>query len=322
MIENQEATAPGAKESPEVNLIGELVTGARHLLVPLARMYLGSDASPVRSEYSADGSVKDAKGEDRLLQLALHKLIIEAGSLPAPGTTYQPHSTTFAVDPKTGQGIAFELSHVLLGFRAFSAWASAPPAGAVVAAPIGTDAQPRSAVTAARADASATDTLSTRDLRYSRSSSSSSSTSAPTARSGAATGCGCGQKGGGSPRPAANRPPTSSTSGSRCECERCEPAPPQACKPWVPSCEMRNRLRDCLKEIVCDLLLCLEGVLCAPPGLSRDPRQELAQCLRDVFCKIFRCVREAICPAPVPCPKPLPPISNCLPCGYAVEDPR
>jgi hypothetical protein len=111
-----------------------------------------------------------------------------------------------------------------------------------------------------------------------------------------------------------------------CTCGTCPPRPPEACTPWTPSCETRNRLRVCLKDILCELLLCIEQALCKDgrldPNALRQWRQHLIKCFADLFCRLLRCIREALCPPPVDCKPALPPVNDCIPCSYAVEDPR
>ncbi len=100
-----------------------------------------------------------------------------------------------------------------------------------------------------------------------------------------------------------------------CGCSACQAQPPATtdCPPVVTvSCETRQRLRDCVKQLVCDLIEYLETKLCA----SSQPGTPLA-----ILCNFLHCVREAICPDPVPVALPPGPAMPCLPCGYAVELP-
>jgi hypothetical protein len=121
--------------------------------------------------------------------------------------------------------------------------------------------------------------------------------------------------------------PRGASAGERCGCTcgTCVP-PPESCTPWTPSCATRNRLRACLKDILCELLLCIEQALCKDGRLDPDAvklwRVNLARCFADLFCRALRCIREALCPPPVACPPALPPVDDCIPCSYAVEDPR
>src|SRR5690606_18740131 len=94
----------------DVAALGEIVTGAARMLVPLARMYLGPAAASVGQE----------GGDGRVLMLAFNKLLIEAGTLPAPGTEYEPHKTAFTIDERTGMGNAVDLPYLLGGLRALS----------------------------------------------------------------------------------------------------------------------------------------------------------------------------------------------------------
>jgi len=113
--------------------------------------------------------------------------------------------------------------------------------------------------------------------------------------------------------------PRGSSAGDLCTCGCC--TPPEDCTPWTPSCATRNRLRDCVKTIICDLLECVETVVCAATlgaAAAREARANFSRCLLALICKLMRCLREAICPPPCT-PNQLPVPNDCIPCDFAVE---
>ena len=131
---------------------------------------------------------------------------------------------------------------------------------------------------------------------------------------GTSTGCGCNGS-----SSCVDCIPRGASAGDLCSCGGCKP-PSQDCTPWTPSCETRNRLRDCLKVLVCDLLECIEAVICAAQlggEAARLARLNFSRCLAALICKLMRCLREAICPPP--CPPQLPVPNDCVPCDFAVE---
>jgi hypothetical protein len=379
----------GTVDDPEAAALLDAFTDAARVLVPFATMYLGPAVAVILKDQ--DGSTRDPAARDRqILMLAFNKLVIEAGTLPAPATAYAPHSTAFVVDPQTRMGNALDLTYVLGALRGLTAWAAAGPAPAndanraAAAAEADRTATASAALTAAPAAA-----RSTRDLRmaaradgYARG----TGGSRLAARTRGSGGGGCGCRGGGTAtatlasstsslssassassvfatrtaaRRAARKPdcrdprphcdcgmscggrgcgcngrtsctdciPRGASAGDRCACGTCPPRPPEACDPWTPSCETRNRLRRCLKDILCDLLLCLETAVCRNGTLDaaalKQWRAHLVKCFADLFCRALRCLREALCPPPEVCEPPaLPAATDCLPCSYAVEDPR
>jgi hypothetical protein len=346
--------------------IGPLLEGIGALLVPFARIYLGPSAAIIEKN-ERDVSA----GQRRLLLFAMHKLVVEAGTLPAPGAAYAPHDGAFVVDAE-GRAPALDLRYVLAALRAFSAWADTGPTDPA-ATKIDT-ANTSSTATAAAPISSRTLRMSARTTAASPSMRGPARTVVPT-RTG---GCGC--RGGassyaspyGSSFTTAATPATTrarrtrvrdascvdpkpqcdcgGTCGGRgcgcagqtsctdclprgasagdlcgCTCGTCTPPPPEECTPWTPSCATRNRLRACLKDILCELLACVENFLC-PGGVFGNPSQQayadFVKCLTDLLCKLLRCIREAICPPPKPPQISCPPPIDCLPCSYAVEDPR
>ncbi|MEO8550346.1 MAG: hypothetical protein ABI678_10240 [Kofleriaceae bacterium] len=138
----------------------------------------------------------------------------------------------------------------------------------------------------------------------------------PTCGCGCGTSTGCGCTGTSS---CVDCIPRGASAGDLCACGGCKP-PSQDCTPWTPSCETRNRLRDCLKVLVCDLLECIEVVICAAQlggEAARLARLNFRRCLAALICKLMRCLREAICPPP--CVPQLPVPNDCVPCDFAVE---
>jgi hypothetical protein len=138
-------------------------------------------------------------------------------------------------------------------------------------------------------------------------------------------GCGCGGGcGGGSTNPNPQPVPCYDPCGGglvatppteTCGCAACQAQPPATtdCPPVVTiSCDTRQHLRDCVKQLVCDLIEYIETKLCA----NSQPGTPLA-----ILCNFLHCVREAICPEPVPVALPPGPAMPCLPCSYAVEIP-
>jgi hypothetical protein len=89
----------------------------------------------------------------------------------------------------------------------------------------------------------------------------------------------------------------------------------------------QQRLRECLKQALCDFARCYQEVLCAPqPAPSPDPThpteegKELGDCLREAACKLLACLPDALCP---PADPPACVDDGCgLPCNFAVEELR
>jgi hypothetical protein len=83
--------------------------------------------------------------------------------------------------------------------------------------------------------------------------------------------------------------------------------------PFIPSCETKEALAQCLKQVVCDVLRCLgEAVKASAPPPSNAPT--LKDCLRTAVVSFAECLPDAIC-GPVGA---LPPVTD-LPCDFAVE---
>lgn len=345
--------------------IATAIGSAARILVPMARMYLGPAVSiALRDEAGASTAHDLEAAERRILMLALNKLVIEAGAVPAPGTAYAPHTTVFTIDPQTRMGTALDLPFVVAAMRGLAAWAGAGPDHATgdkvsTANAANPEAEPSKA---------SNPPTTTRDLRmsartrgYANAASPTAASATPAASSRRAGGCGC--RGGSTaiapgvaapraPRRITRKPecqdprphcdcgltcggngcgcsgktsctdciPRGAPAGDACSCGTCTPPPPEACTPWTPSCTTRNRLRACLKDILCDVLLCVEQALCSGGKLDAEA---LRKCFTDLFCRLLKCIREALCPPPAVRTPVLPPIPNdCLPCSYAVEDPR
>lgn len=134
-------------------------------------------------------------------------------------------------------------------------------------------------------------------------------------------GCGCGGGCGGTtttapPPPCydpcagglAAAPPASEVCG--CSCASCQTQPSTNCDDLCSiSCETKLRLRDCIKQLICDLLGWIETHWQVQPGSPAEILKNFLVCLVD-----------AICPPPAPpCLPPGSPLP-CLPCDYAVEN--
>lgn len=293
---------------------------ALDLAMPLILMYLGP--IPIES-----GGKED---HGRLALLALHKLIVEAGTLAPPSAAYEPHDGKFEVDPK-GNAAALDLRHALAALRSFAAWAAAGPAPA--------PAVPADLRSAASRVASSTP-MTARALRMTaRTTGYASAAAAPRARkpagggcgcsSGASKGgCGCGGSCGGRDCGCAGGIPRAAPPADLCvRPDSGQPPPPEKCTPWSLSCEARNRIRACLRDLACDLMKCVEDFLCARTGTTAAQRRTIfSQCITDLLCRTLACVREALCPPPrppaLPPGRPFEDCSFTWPCSYAVEDLR
>ncbi|HLU64683.1 MAG TPA: hypothetical protein VKZ63_00315 [Kofleriaceae bacterium] len=314
----------------DVAALGEIVTGAARMLVPLARMYLGPAAASVGQE----------GGDGRVLMLAFNKLLIEAGTLPAPGTEYEPHKTAFTIDERTGMGNAVDLPYLLGGLRALSMWASAPPPPPASRQGAALERSAEEVRASAGAPLSARELRAAARVRSYRAAAPEAALRPPPARPAPSLarpatrrgGCGCAGEPVAPPAPrrcgcfgtqsCADCIPRTAPAADPCACGTCAPRPPEACTPWVPSCEARNRLRECLRDILCELMTCVEQALCRNGSIDPAWRQNLERCLIELFCRLLRCVREALCPPPVDCTPELPAPIDCIPCSYAVEEPR
>jgi hypothetical protein len=386
---------PNGDPDDPSEILGEILEGFADFLMPFVRMYLGPAAVII------ENGPPDPDRTGKLMLLAVHKFTVEAGTLPAPCTPYEPHAGAFSVD-ENGRAPALPLPYVLAALRSLASWAAAgpatiaacprpagepttsegPPRGggqppafarfAAPASPTPASPAPRSAAAPPRAAYAAYAPVSARALRMSarasgyaaaapaaaRTAHASHAAHAAHASAGNGTGTalvrrsagGCGCRGAGArasstissaSRPSARTVPSyasSSAPSSRhgCDCAGAcggrgcgcsapaTPPAPEACTPWSPSCEMRNRLRACLKDILCDLLRCIEEFICPGGSFGTTPlatrRAELVRCIADLLCRLLRCVREALCPPPPEPERPCP-IPDALPCSYAVEDP-
>ncbi|WP_437322170.1 hypothetical protein [Sorangium sp. So ce394] len=349
------------------NALGDVIAGAIDAMMPLLRMYVGPVAQIVEEREEDSDELRG-----RLLLLALHKFIVEAGNLPPPTASYEPHKGAFSLD-SSGRAPALDLQHVLAALRALALWAAAGPAPAAAAPSAPADPARAPSLLAAPASTAAAPVMSARAMRmsaqassyargaahassYARGAATSPASQRPAPGAAASvrrgsSGCGC--RGGssyGSTYTAASMASRRAVPGARprraaggcdpmprcdcggacgghgCGCAAPPPAPaPEACTPWTPSCEARNRLRACLKDILCDLLRCVEEFICPGGVFATTPvsarREQLERCVADLLCKLLRCFREGLCPPPpqpeLPCPGP-----DVLPCSYAVEDPR
>jgi hypothetical protein len=348
----------GEPEDPTAAL-EEVVDGFVDLALPFVRIYLGPAARII------EGPQPTPETNGKVMLFALHKFMVEAGTLPPPTTSYEPHTGTFSVDPD-GQAPALDLRHVLAALRVLAAWAAAGPTATASEGldpatpgkqpplpPRGLRAAPMSSSAAATASPPSTAyaPVSARALRISARTSGYALASAPSAPGTAALvrtsgGCGCRGSSTASTLSSASRSSAAARRGRAADCRdpkpRCDcggscggvgcgcPAPaappaPEACTPWSPSCEARNRLRACLKDILCELLRCIEEFLCPGGSFGTTPlatrRVQLVSCIAELLCKLLRCVREALCPPP-PAPELPCPLPEVLPCSFAVEDPR
>ena len=94
---------------------------------------------------------------------------------------------------------------------------------------------------------------------------------------------------------------------------RCDP------NPWIPSCETQNALAECLKQVICDFLRCVNRTVCEDGKLDlkgRDLGDKLIECVGVAACGALQCIPDALCPV-VPAP---PPADDDLPCNFAVEE--
>ena len=123
-------------------------------------------------------------------------------------------------------------------------------------------------------------------------------------------GCGCGARRQGRPcgcggRRAPSPPPVAAPADAPCP------------NPFVPSCDTRNALAQCLKVAICDFLWCFEQRVCEsgkPDFKELGPT--LIQCLGTFLCSAARCIPETLCPPPEgECEVPL-----CMPAGFATEE--
>jgi hypothetical protein len=170
---------------------------------------------------------------------------------------------------------------------------------------------------------------------------------APSRTRPAAGGCGCGTPkpkpskpappsladpcAGGIPR--STRPPEVCGGCGGCSAHGCQcggPRPTKTydnCPPCRISCETKDALRECVKVAVCDFLRCFADTFC--PDGEYDPKifasdkfgELLKGCFGQMVCSIAHCIPEALCPEPEECPPPAV-APDCLPCGFAVENPR
>lgn len=266
------------------NGLGDLVALYKQLsaisavvFAPLARTYVGTLEQ--RDDRSRDAGSAD------VVNLALRKLAFEAGELLV--ANHPPTEKPLREFSRNADG---QLPDLSLAYVAAAALAYVKSRDQKVAAPIEDGAATN--VRALRASA--------RTTAYTGALAPPLGTRATTVR--ATGGCGCGGR--------AAAPPTGG-----CGCAACQaqPVTTTECPPVVTiSCETRQRLRDCIKQLVCDLIEYIETKLCA----NAQAGTPLA-----ILCNFLHCVRDAICPETAPTPLPCGPAMPCLPCGYAVEIP-
>jgi hypothetical protein len=303
-----------------INLYKQLSAISAVVFAPLARTYVGSlEGDELRAR---DG------GNAAVVNLALRKLAFEAGEMLRANhpPTEQP-IPEFKRDDK-GNLPDLSLAYVAAAALAYVKSREDKAAARTAAAPAAPQVEVLRATSVRALRASARTTAYTSAPRV--------MTAPPPVTVRPTGGCGCGGKstptstggcgcGGGCggtstppPQPVpcydpcagglVAVPPTET-----CSCAACQ-APPATtdCPVVTISCETKLRLRDCIKQLLCDLIEYLETKLCA----NAQPGTPIA-----ILCNFLHCVREAVCPDPVPTPLPPGPSMPCLPCGYAVEIP-
>jgi hypothetical protein len=85
------------------------------------------------------------------------------------------------------------------------------------------------------------------------------------------------------------------------------------------SCETQWRIRNCFKEMLCDILYCIGSNMCEDGHFNDDADlgDILGDCFETALCSLVRCLPDAICgPRPPICDKPKPSIE----CNFAVEE--
>lgn len=115
----------------------------------------------------------------------------------------------------------------------------------------------------------------------------------------------------------------------KCGCHECSGATTESvarydaagkcANPFTISCETTWRLRDCLKETLCDFLFCASSRICedGQPKDGLDLSEVLEDCLGRAACSLLHCIPNAICPPKQVCrEKP----RTCQPCNFAVEE--
>lgn len=323
-------------------------------LVALSRAYLGTLAG--------HGSLEKS-GAIGVLTMALAKLTFEAGELALHNPTLAAGAPVpeFKVD-EAGRAPGLSLAHVLAVRQLWMARsdekAEAKTMAVQTAAPRTTASQRRQtartqyyaagaqgyAYRAAPAYASA----STRETSI-------MATSNSYSRAGTPSVTGCSSCGKSHPPPSRPRPPvpdycgggikaapraperaSSCGCGGGCSCDpRSRPPADEECAPWCSiSCDTKDRLRECVKDALCDFARCLADELdptTKPPApVPTEPNPDgtindvaaarqnpLVACAQQVALNFLRCLPDALCPEE--CAPSTPAPAECLPCGYAVE---
>jgi hypothetical protein len=313
------------------------VEGMTRLLIPLAEAYGRSKEAEAACEAARDPSgqtpceprelERSKEGEltadeKRALGMAFARLVAEGGDLLLAGSLHdeqgQPRVVTF--DPRTGQYPGPSLAHAVaaisrLGGRSgggtqqqMLAISAAPPdAEAPVEILSPAAPQPVREIRAAHtAPPAGFGPAATREppARHAH---------PPATRPRGGCGCGgggCAGCGGGGKRP---RAPLA----TRTPDGRCEP------NPFEISCETQVRLKQCLKQILCEFLRCLDRRLCRDGTFDWHASSHVPlECLGEAICTLLRCVPDALCPPDPPDDERcLPEPRDCLPCNFAVEEP-
>jgi hypothetical protein len=311
----------------EATVILKAFTDAARVLVPFARMYIGPAVAVVESNIEGDRSEVDRQ----ILMLAFNKLVLEAGTLPAAGAVYAPHTTAFTIDANTRMGNALDLPYVLGALRGLAVWAAAGPAPATDAAASRlSTANGATASLSSSAAAAAPVATSTRDLRLAaRARGFTAAASRSTAGRRAPTG-GCGCSGGGASfsTSAASGFTTasgataslSSAAASRTGLAARRAARKPDCRDPRPHCDCQmtcgGRSCGCNATTSCtdciprgqpagDRCACGTCATCAPPAPvtcepwtpSCETRNRLRTALREAVCDVLACFEQAVCPA-------------------------
>jgi hypothetical protein len=315
-----ESTTRGSSLTDLITLYKQLSAFSAALFGPLAKTYVGNLVA--EAERRQDKPLRDAD----VVNLALRKMAFEAGEILMtrnPPTDKPIGAFEFNKDGQLPDYSLAQVAGAALAYmkyrdeQAAKKQAAAKPAPAVEV--LGSATTVRALRSAARVQTYQMPPAPAPTVRMTGGCGCRGSTT-PTLTTG---GCGCGGGCGGttttppSPPPCYDPcagglvavPPAGETCGCSCACQT---QPPASCDDLCSmSCETKLRLRDCLKQLICDLLEWIEThVIKAPqPG-------EMSQIVYD----FLDCVRNAICPPPAPpCLPPGSPLP-CLPCDYAVEN--
>lgn len=277
------------------------------LFAPVARTYVGGLVA------EAGRRQEKPLGDPEVVNLALRKLVFEAGEILMQ--TNPPTKTPIAryeFDDKGGLP-DYSLAQVAAAALAYVKYRDEQKKAAQAEKATAPQVQVLGPATSVRALRSAA-----RVQAYQTSPAAAATTARMTG------GCGCG---GSTSTPPAQPPPCydpcaggltavpPASEACGCQCSSCQTQPSADCDDMCSiSCETKLRLRDCIKQLICDLLRWIDLNL-----LSKVPDDPAN--LGSVLKHFLECVIDAICPTPST--PSLPPGSSlpCLPCSYAVENP-